>query len=290
MAGPLRSLARWLSVPMLRSSPGGPIRGISSTRPSRGWGASGATGNTSSRPRSPTRSGAAPPRCRGADRIGEEPRLPRARGCVGAEGRRRDVDDRVAEPARVGKDLPALQEHARCRFTYALAEGPFELPVPREVARRGRARRAVRTTGRRGTSPSSSSGSARFADGSETGDRSELDDEVDHAHVGRGQLHRASSARARPIAPTAASASRSSRVNGRSEASILVVNHALYCAHLASEGRVLPEHDVVILDEAHSFAENATNAFAGEHRRRRGHPLSRACCSEPAPTRRPSTS
>jgi len=48
------------------------------------------------------------------------------------------------------------------------------------------------------------------------------------------------------------------------EASILVVNHALYCAHLASGGNVLPEHDVVILDEAHSFADNATNAFAGE--------------------------
>ena len=45
---------------------------------------------------------------------------------------------------------------------------------------------------------------------------------------------------------------------------ILVVNHALYCAHLAAEGRVLPEHDVVILDEVHSFPENATNAFAGD--------------------------
>lgn len=48
------------------------------------------------------------------------------------------------------------------------------------------------------------------------------------------------------------------------DASVLVVNHALYCAHLASGENVLPEHDVVILDEAHSFADNATNAFAGE--------------------------
>ena len=48
------------------------------------------------------------------------------------------------------------------------------------------------------------------------------------------------------------------------EASILVVNHALYCAHLASHGQVLPDHDIVILDEAHAFADNATNAFAAD--------------------------
>ena len=45
---------------------------------------------------------------------------------------------------------------------------------------------------------------------------------------------------------------------------MLVVNHALYCSHLASEGRVLPDHDVVIIDEAHAFPDNATNAFAGD--------------------------
>ena len=45
---------------------------------------------------------------------------------------------------------------------------------------------------------------------------------------------------------------------------MLVVNHTLYCSHLASEGHVLPEHDVVIIDEAHAFPDNATNAFAGD--------------------------
>jgi ATP-dependent DNA helicase DinG len=45
---------------------------------------------------------------------------------------------------------------------------------------------------------------------------------------------------------------------------ILVVNHALYCAHLSSHGNVLPEHDLVILDEAHAFADNATNAFGAD--------------------------
>jgi len=45
---------------------------------------------------------------------------------------------------------------------------------------------------------------------------------------------------------------------------ILVVNHALYCADLDAHGHVLPQHDIVILDEAHSFPENATNAFGAD--------------------------
>jgi ATP-dependent DNA helicase DinG len=44
-------------------------------------------------------------------------------------------------------------------------------------------------------------------------------------------------------------------------ADILVVNHALYCAHLASSGNVLPEHDIVVFDEAHILPEVATGAF-----------------------------
>ena len=66
-------------------------------------------------------------------------------------------------------------------------------------------------------------------------------------------------------------------------ADILVVNHALYCAHLASSGNVLPEHDVVVFDEAHALPDVATGAFgldlvadrpaparvAAEHRRGR---------------------
>ncbi len=44
-------------------------------------------------------------------------------------------------------------------------------------------------------------------------------------------------------------------------ADVLVVNHALYCAHLASGGNVLPDHDVVVFDEAHVLPDVATGAF-----------------------------
>jgi ATP-dependent DNA helicase DinG len=44
-------------------------------------------------------------------------------------------------------------------------------------------------------------------------------------------------------------------------ADVLVVNHALYCAHLASGGNVLPQHDLVVFDEAHALPDVATTAF-----------------------------
>ncbi|MGZ8764867.1 MAG: ATP-dependent DNA helicase [Acidimicrobiia bacterium] len=48
------------------------------------------------------------------------------------------------------------------------------------------------------------------------------------------------------------------------QADVLVVNHALYCAHLASEGQVLPDHDVVVFDEAHALADIAAGALGAD--------------------------
>jgi ATP-dependent DNA helicase DinG len=47
-------------------------------------------------------------------------------------------------------------------------------------------------------------------------------------------------------------------------ADVLVVNHALYLAHLAAGGGVLPPHDVVVFDEAHALADVATRALGAE--------------------------
>jgi ATP-dependent DNA helicase DinG len=45
---------------------------------------------------------------------------------------------------------------------------------------------------------------------------------------------------------------------------IVVVNHALYAAHLAAGGRLLPPHDVLVVDEAHAFDRIATNALGAD--------------------------
>ncbi|MBV8951320.1 MAG: ATP-dependent DNA helicase [Actinobacteria bacterium] len=45
------------------------------------------------------------------------------------------------------------------------------------------------------------------------------------------------------------------------EVDVVVVNHALLCVDLALGGWLLPDRDVVIVDEAHALADAATNAF-----------------------------
>jgi ATP-dependent DNA helicase DinG len=161
-----------------------------------------------------------------------------------------------------GKDLPALQAHGGIEFSYALLKGRsnylcraklhaaaapdamFEVPVGRDF-------------------PNHLEHLRGFAERSATGDRSELDLEVNDAAWNAVTCSGAEcpgKAECKDGETCFAEAARERAIG----ASILVVNHALYCAHLASERRVLPEHDVVIIDEAHAFAENATNAFAGD--------------------------
>jgi ATP-dependent DNA helicase DinG len=162
----------------------------------------------------------------------------------------------------VSKDLPALQEHVDVPFTFVLLKGRSNY-LCRAKLRAAAAPDALFEQPVSVAFPQHLHRLRAFAEESETGDRAEVDDDI-------------------PNATWAAVSCSSGECPGRANcddgadcfaerardlaqgASILVVNHALYCAHLAADGRVLPEHDVVILDEAHSFADNATNAFAGD--------------------------
>ena len=47
------------------------------------------------------------------------------------------------------------------------------------------------------------------------------------------------------------------------EADLVIANHALYFAHLAAGGGVLPEHDAVVFDEAHRLEESAASWLGG---------------------------
>ncbi|HUP70885.1 MAG TPA: ATP-dependent DNA helicase [Acidimicrobiales bacterium] len=48
------------------------------------------------------------------------------------------------------------------------------------------------------------------------------------------------------------------------QADVVVVNTHLYCTHLASDGYVLPKHDVVIFDEAHELEDVAATTLGLE--------------------------
>lgn len=52
--------------------------------------------------------------------------------------------------------------------------------------------------------------------------------------------------------------------NNAAEADIVVTNHALLAIDAFGENNVLPEHDVIIIDEAHELKDRVTNALSGQ--------------------------
>jgi ATP-dependent DNA helicase DinG len=75
------------------------------------------------------------------------------------------------------------------------------------------------------------------------------------------------------------------------EAELVIANHALYFAHVAAGGGVLPEHEAVVLDEAHRLEEAAAAWLGGRVSRpalrRLAADVERGCreAEEPAPGR-----
>ncbi len=73
------------------------------------------------------------------------------------------------------------------------------------------------------------------------------------------------------------------------EAELVIANHALYFAHVAAGGGVLPEHDAVVFDEAHRLEETAASwlgaRFSRAGLRRLAADVERACreASQPLP-------
>ena len=100
-----------------------------------------------------------------------------------------------------------------------------------------------------------------WLDTTETGDRAELELEPTDAFwaevaVGPDRC----SGRRCPFVSACFSEAARERASG---ADLVIVNHALYFAHVASGGSVLPEHDAVIFDEAHRLEESAASWLGG---------------------------
>lgn len=158
------------------------------------------------------------------------------------------------------KDLPHLREHGGAPFTAALLKGRSQYVCIAKL----RASLAGTALLDERPGPTFSRDLARlgqFAGSSATGDLAE----VEVADVSR----RAASCAPREC-PGAAKCRDGEecfveRARERAAgADVLVVNHALYCAHLASGGNVLPRHDVAVFDEAHNLADVATTALGLE--------------------------
>lgn len=118
-----------------------------------------------------------------------------------------------------------------------------------------------------------------WLDETETGDRAELELEPSAAlwaelAVGPDRC----SGRRCPFVSACYSEAARARA---ADADLIIVNHALYFAHVASGGGVLPEHDAVIFDEAHRLEESAASWLGGrvsrQGLRRLAADIERAC-------------
>lgn len=155
------------------------------------------------------------------------------------------------------KDLPHLREHGGVEFTAALLKGRSQY-VCRAKLRAAVAGRPLLDERPGPTMARDLERLERFAADSDTGDFAEVD-------IADGSRRVAACApRECPGASKCTDGGDCFAERARDRAAsadVLVVNHALYCAHLASGANVLPDHDLVVFDEAHALPDVATNAF-----------------------------
>jgi ATP-dependent DNA helicase DinG len=158
------------------------------------------------------------------------------------------------------KDLPFLQETLERDFSFAVLKGRSNYLCRQRLDER----RGVGRLDLDELSPAITEEFGRlaaWAETTDTGDRSELDFEPSErawqaASVTAAECPGAAKC---PNGPTcfAEQARRAAE-----EADVIVVNLHLYGTHLASGGMVLPEHDIVIIDEAHQL-QDTISATAG---------------------------
>lgn len=160
------------------------------------------------------------------------------------------------------KDLPFLAEHLDQPFTFAVLKGRSNyicLQRVHELEADGAEQLALDM----GPRPPSEEVStlARWARTSPTGDRSELMKEPSPrawAAVSVGPRECPGAGKC----PRGEECFTERARRAAAEADVVVVNTHLYGMHLATEGAVLPEHEVVVIDEAHQL-EDTIAATAG---------------------------
>ena len=99
-----------------------------------------------------------------------------------------------------------------------------------------------------------------WANGHETGDRDDLDEAVDDK-VWRSISVSGMECPGKTRCPQGAVCFAESAADQAEMADVVITNHHLYGLHLTSGGRILPEHDVVIFDEAHRLESAFSSAF-----------------------------
>ncbi len=112
-----------------------------------------------------------------------------------------------------------------------------------------------------GPSPGALAAITSWAERSATGDRAELDDEPDPRTWAAVSMTAQECPGANHCPSGATCFAEAARAHA-AEADVVVVNQHLWGLNLASDGMLLPEHDVVVIDEAHQLVD-VVSATAG---------------------------
>ena len=176
------------------------------------------------------------------------------------------------------KDLPFLQQHLGAPFEFAVLKGRSNYLCRQralEVAGGGEGEQLV-LDGVDGSVGSGSGGSSdvgplgrqvlrllRWSVESPTGDRSELDFEPMPRAWAQVSVNAMECPGAARCPAGDACFAEAARLRAE-QADVVVVNTHLYGAHLASGGHVLPDHDVVVFDEAHELEDVAASSLGLE--------------------------
>ena len=153
-----------------------------------------------------------------------------------------------------GKDLPFLQEHLGREFEFAVLKGRSnyvcvqriaEISGPGQMALDGLADRA---------SPTELAALKLWAATTVSGDRAELPAEPSHQAWSAVSVSAQECPGARKC-PKGDSCFAEAARRRAAEADVVVVNLHLLGLDLATDGAVLPEHDVVVVDEAHQLED-----------------------------------
>jgi len=163
-----------------------------------------------------------------------------------------------------GKDLPWLVDHDDAPFDFAVLKGRSNYVCRQRLAELNEAHDAGQTQleglgGR--PSPAELTAITAWADRSVTGDRTELDTEPDPRTWAAVSMtaQECPGASKCPMGATCFAEAARARA---ADADIVVVNQHLWGLDLANDRQLLPEHDIVVIDEAHQLLD-VISATAG---------------------------
>jgi ATP-dependent DNA helicase DinG len=169
------------------------------------------------------------------------------------------------------KDLPFLEEHLGTRFSYALLKGRSNYFCSQRSAELLNQMKSgagqLRLEGSVAAAPASIVDEivsiATWAGGSKTGDKAELTFEPSAAAWGSVSVSAAECPGAAKCPSGDVCFAERARARA-ADADVIVVNMHLYGQHIRSGGFVLPEHEVVVLDEAHELEDVVADSLGAE--------------------------